>query len=158
MRISGPSFLQDLITVILLFAAIVMDSNTSTASQINAKTRAALFDVDGTLSDSFRLGFESTQRVLTSNGNKQEQLPLLSLALYSEILIGHRTISEEEYHQGTRYTTPARLNWHCTGTADELGPIGVELGRQFDELYVKLVSTQTAPLYSGIKGDNISLL
>jgi phosphoglycolate phosphatase-like HAD superfamily hydrolase len=98
-------------------------------------TRAALFDVDGTLSDSFRLGFESTQRVLTQNG--------------------HRLISEEEYHQGTRYTTPARLCWHVTGVANEKSDIGIALGQQFDDMYVKLVSTDTAPLFSGITGDAV---
>ena len=93
-------------------------------------TRGLLFDIDGTLSDSFRLGFESTQKVLTSNG--------------------YRTINEDEYHQGTRYTTPARLAWHSTGEPNGDSSIGIELGRQFDEMYVKLVSTETAPLYEGI--------
>jgi trehalose-6-phosphatase len=42
--------------------------------------RALLFDIDGTLSDSFRLGFESTQKVLVNNG--------------------YKLINEDEYHQG----------------------------------------------------------
>ena len=91
---------------------------------------ALLFDIDGTLSDSFRLGFESTQKVLTTNG--------------------YRAIDESEYHQGTKYTTPARLCWHSTGNPDAQAPIGIELGRQFDELYVELVSNKTAPLYEGV--------
>ena len=92
--------------------------------------RGLLFDVDGTLSDSFLLGFESTQKVLTTNG--------------------YRLIDEHEYHQGTRYTTPARLAWHATGKPDGDSAVGIELGRQFDEMYVQLVSTETAPLYDGI--------
>ena len=90
--------------------------------------RAILFDVDGTLSDSFQLGFSATQTVLKNNGFK--------------------AINEEDYHKGTRYTTPARLAWHSTGDVND--PIGVVLGKQFDDLYVQLVSTDTAPFYPGV--------
>jgi len=87
-----------------------------------------LFDVDGTLSDSFQLGFDSTNAVLKRNGIEE--------------------ISADSYHQGTRYTTPTRLAWHVTG--DTNNPIGEELGRQFDELYVELVSPSTAAFYDGM--------
>jgi phosphoglycolate phosphatase-like HAD superfamily hydrolase len=87
-----------------------------------------LWDVDGTLSDSFMLGFSSTQTVLENNGKER--------------------ITEEEYHQGTRLTTPRRLAWHVTGDPDN--PIGLSLGQQFDSLYVDLVSPTTAPLYAGM--------
>jgi len=73
-----------------------------------------LFDVDGTLSDSFQLGFAATQTVLTNNK--------------------FRPITEEDYHHGTRYTTPARLAWHSTGDVND--PIGIKLGEEFDNLYV----------------------
>lgn len=89
---------------------------------------AILWDVDGTISDSFMLGFSSTQKVLERNGKGR--------------------ISEHEYHEGTRLTTPRRLAWHVTGDPDH--EIGIELGRQFDELYVDLVSKETAPLYPGM--------
>lgn len=91
--------------------------------------KGVLWDVDGTLSDSFMLGFESTQQILQNNG--------------------YNRISEDDYHKGTRYTTPRRLAWHVTDNLDD--PIGINLGNQFDELYVKLVSPKTAPLYDGIK-------
>ena len=73
-------------------------------------------------------GYSSTKVVLNNNGIKD--------------------ITEEEYHLGTKYTTPRRLAWHVTGNPDD--PIGVLLGKQFDELYVKLVSTKTAGLYPGV--------
>lgn len=90
--------------------------------------RGILWDVDGTLSDSFQLGYSSTNAVLNNNGIKD--------------------ITENEYHQGTKYTTPRRLAMHVTGNPDD--PIGISLGHQFDDLYVKLVSTKTAPLFDGI--------
>lgn len=92
------------------------------------RVSSILWDVDGTLSDSFMLGFSSTRQVLERNGKGG--------------------ITEESYHEGTKYTTPRRLAWHVTGNPDD--PIGPELGRQFDELYVDLVSPSTAPLYEGI--------
>lgn len=98
-------------------------------SMISSKVNAILWDVDGTLSDSFMLGFTSTATVLSRNGKT--------------------SITEDEYHAGTKYTTPRRLAWHVTSNPDD--PIGIRLGQEFDDLYVTLVSTKTAPLYSGIK-------
>ena len=91
---------------------------------------AILYDVDGTLSDSFLLGFKATDEVL-----KAEGFP---------------SISEETYHDGTIYTTPRRFAWHATGNPDDDTGIGVKLGRLFDEYYVNLVSLETAPLYAGM--------
>ncbi len=95
----------------------------------STKPTTILWDVDGTLADSFLLGFESTQKILINNGKS--------------------SISEEMYHQGTKFTTPRTLAWHATGDPDNI--IGEALGKQFDELYVQLVSTETAALYPGIK-------
>ena len=89
---------------------------------------AVLWDVDGTLSNSYQLGFSSTNQVLENHGKSR--------------------ISEDEYHEGTKYTTPRRLAWHVTGDPDH--QIGIQLGEEFDELYVELVSIETAPLYPGI--------
>lgn len=86
------------------------------------------FDVDGTLSDSYLLGYNSTNEVLRRNGCCE--------------------ITEEEYHAGTKYTTPMRLAWHVTGNPDDA--IGIKLGQEFDALYVALVSKETANLFSGI--------
>jgi len=93
------------------------------------KVQSVLFDVDGTLADSFMLGFSSTNSVLVRQGKKP--------------------ITEEDYHQGTKFTTPRRLAWHVTGNPDD--PIGEDLGRQFDELYVNLVTPTTTPLFTGIR-------
>ena len=90
--------------------------------------RAVLWDVDGTLADSYMLGYASTNTVFRNNG-----LP---------------EIGEDVYHMGTKYTTPRRLAWHSTGNPDD--DCGIELGNQFDNLYVNLVSLETAPFYNGI--------
>lgn len=88
-----------------------------------------LWDVDGTIADSYLLGFTSTNEVLKRHGKN--------------------AITEESYHEGTKFTTPRRLAWHVTGNPDD--PIGQALGEEFDDLYVKLVSTETAALYDGMK-------
>jgi HAD superfamily hydrolase (TIGR01509 family) len=93
------------------------------------KCKGIFWDVDGTLSNSYLLGYNSTNTVLKANG--------------------HQEISEEEYHDGTKYCTPTRMAWHVTRNPDD--PIGDKLGKEFDDLYVKLVSPETTPLYSGMK-------
>lgn len=105
----------------------------ASASRVGMSTesiqRAVLWDVDGTLSDSYMLGYTSTQQVLKNNGKA--------------------VISEEEYHEGTKFTTPRRLAWHTTGNPDD--PSGIELGRQFDDLYVNLVSIDNTRFYDGMQ-------
>ncbi len=97
--------------------------------------KSVLWDVDGTLSNSYMLGFVSTLDVLRTNN-----------------LSG---ISEDTYHQGTKYTTPHRLAWHATGDIND--SIGIRLGKEFDELYIDKVSITTAPFYNGI-GELLSYL
>jgi HAD superfamily hydrolase (TIGR01509 family) len=60
-----------------------------------------------------------------------------------------KPLTEADYHFGARYATPLRLAWHVTGDVND--PIGVDLGKQFDDLYVGLVSTETAPLFDGMR-------
>ncbi|GKZ01469.1 hypothetical protein MPSEU_001097500 [Mayamaea pseudoterrestris] len=94
--------------------------------------KAILFDIDGTLADSWKLCFDATQVVLNRNN-----VP---------------SITEEIYHQGTRYSTPERLARHAgyePGHAD-FERIGNQLGGEFDEFYVSLVSLETARFYPGI--------
>ena len=102
-----------------------------------SKIEGILFDVDGTLSDSFMLGFTATQEVL-----KKEGFPL---------------ITEETYHGGTVYTTPRRFAWHVTGNPDDNSGVGERLGKLFDEYYINLVSLKTAPLFNGVE-DMLDLL
>lgn len=98
--------------------------------------RAVLWDVDGTLADSYLLGYESTNAVFRNNGLAE--------------------IGEDVYHMGTKFTTPRRLAWHSTGDPDD--KCGVALGDQFDDLYVKLVTMETAPFFAGISDVLTTLL
>lgn len=121
--------LSKLLLLFLINPSLLINSLQQKQQSIKImKQRGILFDVDGTLSDSWKLGFTSTQQVLIRNG--------------------HREISEEEYHQGTKYSTPRRFAWHLTQNPED--SIGIVLGQQFDDLYVDLVSTETTALYTGI--------
>jgi phosphoglycolate phosphatase-like HAD superfamily hydrolase len=94
-----------------------------------AGAKAVLWDVDGTLADSTSLGFTSTNAVLVEAG-----LPPIDLA---------------QYKRGTRYPTPERMAWHAAG--DPSDPVGKRLGARFDEHYVRLVDTDTAGFYAGVR-------
>jgi phosphoglycolate phosphatase-like HAD superfamily hydrolase len=97
------------------------------------KVKAVIFDVDGTLADSWKLGFDATVVVLDKNN-----IP---------------SITAEIYHEGTIYATPERLARHAglTPTHPEFQARGAALGKEFDDLYVDLVSTETAGFYPGIE-------
>jgi HAD superfamily hydrolase (TIGR01549 family) len=97
-----------------------------------ADVKAVIFDVDGTLADSWRLGYDATVVVLKNNNVPE--------------------ITEEIYHECTRYATPERLARHAgrvPGDTD-FEQVGQTLGDQFDNLYVGLVTTTTAGFYDGI--------
>lgn len=97
-----------------------------------SNVKGVIWDVDGTLADSWKLGYDATAVVLKNNG------------------VPH--ITEEEYHQGTVYCTPERLARH-TGLEPSDGDfdsVGQRLGDEFDGLYVDLVSMDTAGFYPGI--------
>jgi phosphoglycolate phosphatase-like HAD superfamily hydrolase len=68
---------------------------------------------------------------------------------------GLPSISPETYHACTRYPTPDRLARHAgsfePGTV-EFDRLGRRLAREFDDLYVGLVNTQTAGFFPGISG------
>lgn len=89
---------------------------------------AVVFDIDGTLCDSFALGFGATNTVLARHG-------------YAEI-------DAAAYHAGCVYTTPSRLARHAVGGED--AAIGERLGADFDETYIALVDASTAGFYPGI--------
>jgi len=95
--------------------------------------KGIIFDIDGTLANSWKLGFDATQIVLQKNN-----IPL---------------ITEELYHECTKYCTPDRLARHA-GYLPEDGDIfyntGKRLGKEFDDLYVGLVTPVTAGFYEGI--------
>ncbi|CAK0877192.1 unnamed protein product [Prorocentrum cordatum] len=62
---------------------------------------------------------------------------------------GYPEISEADYKKGTRYVTPERFGFHVSG--DPRDAAGPELGRQFDDLYVTLVSPETTPMFPGLR-------
>mmetsp|Transcript_4621 Transcript_4621/g.8993 ORF Transcript_4621/g.8993 Transcript_4621/m.8993 type:complete len:319 (-) Transcript_4621:118-1074(-) len=95
---------------------------------------AVIFDIDGTLADSWRLGYDATVVVLNSND------------------LGNIEINEEIYHSHCVYATPERLARHAglMPGDDDFESVGEDLGRQFDEHYVKLVSSETCAFYPGM--------
>lgn len=98
-----------------------------------SSVKGIIFDVDGTLADSWKLGYDATVVVLERNG-----VP---------------TITEEIYHDFTRYCTPERMARHAglEPSDTDFDSVGQKLGDEFDEFYVKLVDTNTAGFYPGIE-------
>lgn len=99
--------------------------------------KGVIFDIDGTLADSWKLGYDATVVVLQKNN------------------LGHVPINEEIYHATCVYPTPERLA-RTAGLVpetdgDDFERVGNELGRQFDDYYVKLVSLETCQYYDGIR-------
>ena len=117
-------------------------TTTAMASDISAtpehplynNVKAVLFDVDGTIADSGQLGFDATLVVLEKNQ--------------------YAKISFEEYCNGCIYITPDRLARHVGLTPEKDGAefyeIGQRLGQEFDNLYIDLVSIETAAFFPGI--------
>lgn len=94
--------------------------------------KAIIFDIDGTLADSWKLGYDATLHVLANN-----DIPAISV---------------ETYHECTRYATPDRLARHAglEPGHPEYESVGEELAMEFDNLYVGLVSPETAGYYKGM--------
>jgi phosphoglycolate phosphatase len=108
-------------------------SNPSDSSQSPyQEVKGIIFDIDGTLANSWKLGFDATVSVLEKHG-----IP---------------TITEECYHEHCIYCTPERLARHAglvPGAAD-FDKVGAALGKEFDDMYVELVDTTTAGFYPGM--------
>jgi phosphoglycolate phosphatase-like HAD superfamily hydrolase len=110
------------------YAAVPNPPPTKTAS-------AVIFDIDGTLADSWRLGYDATAVVLQNND------------------LAHRVeFNEDIYHETCVYATPERLarTAGLTPESPNFEAVGADLGRQFDDHYVKLVSPQTCAFYPGM--------
>ena len=124
--------------------SIIHQANSGSESNgRSGRIRGVVFDIDGTLADSWNLGFEATKTVLAEYHNDREEVKL-SPDTYP--------LSSDEYHYGCRYTTPERLARHVglqPGDAafEETGNL---LGEKFDRYYVQLVDTATAGFYDGI--------
>eukprot|EP00536_Pseudo-nitzschia_multiseries_P006388 jgi/Psemu1/192935/e_gw1.134.101.1 len=95
--------------------------------------KAIIFDIDGTLADSWKLGFDATLVVLENNN-----LPL---------------IDEKTYHECTKFSTPQRLARHAGLEPNTLlfEQTGNKLATEFDDLYVGLVTTETAGFFPGVQ-------
>lgn len=111
------------------FAVVRNARMASPVSSIPRKLSAVLWDIDGTLVNSTALAWTSTNTVLQENGFK--------------------VVSEDEYKEATRLTTPARLAFHATG--DQNHEVGLKLAKEFDDHYVGLVSKATVPLVPGLQ-------
>ncbi len=118
-------------------------SSSATSETSESSIKGVIFDIDGTLADSWNLGYQATMTVLADyhNNNNEEQ---------------HTTdtypLTAEEYHYGCRFTTPERLARHVgLEPGHELfESVGEDLGARFDDYYVQLVDKTTAGFYEGI--------
>jgi phosphoglycolate phosphatase-like HAD superfamily hydrolase len=118
---------------------VVLEGTTDSTTSISATVsidwknlKAVIFDIDGTLADSWKLGYDATLQVLAKNN-----LP---------------SVSVETYHDCTRYATPDRLARHAglEPGHPNYTSLGNELATEFDNLYVGLVDTVTAGFYPGM--------
>lgn len=118
---------------------VVLEGTTDSTASISITVsidwknlKAVIFDIDGTLADSWKLGYDATLQVLAKNN-----LPRVSV---------------ETYHECTRYATPDRLARHAglEPGHPNYKSLGNELATEFDNLYVGLVDTVTAGFYPGM--------
>jgi len=109
------------------------DGEFRSITNVTQEAKGVIFDIDGTLANSWKLGFDATQVVLRNNGIEE--------------------ITEDLYHECTRYSTPDRLARHAgllPEDSEKYQKVGAQLAKEFDELYVGLVSMKTAGFYDGI--------
>ncbi|GAB5371062.1 hypothetical protein AAMO2058_001547000 [Amorphochlora amoebiformis] len=84
--------------------------------------------MDGTLVSSTSLAHEASNAVLQK--------------------FGFRTISREEYGQGTKFTTPVRLAWHAGIKDDDKAQA---MGDAFDSSIIDLVTADNVPMFQGMR-------
>lgn len=91
--------------------------------------RTVMWDLDGTLCDSFLLSFGATQDVLAKHG--------------------YSPATEDDYHACSRCTTQERLATHAgLKRGDEaFERVGKMLAADFEPMYISQVSPATAPLF-----------
>lgn len=139
---SSPTFTHQ--TSLTSTASSTSSSASSTSNADgNGAVRGIIFDIDGTLADSWNLGYQATLTVLTEYHNKNNEESLTPETY---------PLNSEEYHFGCRYTTPERLARHVGLDPEHpsFESVGDDLGRQFDDYYVQLVDKETAGFYDGI--------
>lgn len=141
---SAEGFISNRDTSVIRLTSLAASATSSSESNgRSGRIRGVVFDIDGTLADSWNLGFEATKTVLAEYQNDMEEVKL-SPDTYP--------LSSEEYHFGCRYTTPERLARHVglEPGDDAFEETGKLLGDKFDRYYVQLVDTATAGFYDGI--------
>jgi phosphoglycolate phosphatase-like HAD superfamily hydrolase len=128
---SSKNIGADTTTATTTATVLIQDDGLDTATMYQ-KVKGIIFDIDGTLCDSWKLGYDATLVILQNHGIA--------------------AITPEQYHYHTRYSTPDRLARHANLIPgdDDYEAVGKKLGREFDDLYVGLVSTTTAGFYPGI--------
>ena len=92
-----------------------------------------IFDIDGTIVDSFRLGYTTTNDILAERGFELS--------------------SESQYHEGTKWTTRERLarTIGLLPEHEDFHTMGIELEKRFETLMMRNLSVETVPLFSGIE-------
>ncbi|KAJ1463410.1 HAD-like domain-containing protein, partial [Pelagophyceae sp. CCMP2097] len=93
--------------------------------------RGVVWDIDGTLADSFNLAFGATNRVLERNGVAP--------------------VDGQAYIDGCRFTTPVRLAQHAGFDAAVDSQRAAALAAEFDADYIALVTIEAAPLFPGVR-------
>ena len=116
-----------------------------------------IFDIDGTLADSWNLGYQATLTVLAGYHNERcddgdGDCDGEGASTTTRHTPETYPLTSEEYHFGCRYTTPERLARHVglEPGHPSFVAVGGDLGGKFDEYYVRLVDRTTAGFYSGI--------
>jgi beta-phosphoglucomutase-like phosphatase (HAD superfamily) len=104
------------------------------AFQSKKKTVGVIWDLDGTIADTAKLALAATNAILIQHGIRDETTQ----------------VTHEEYAMGAMYTTPRRLAWHAVNEPDN--PLGLQLGREFDEMYLEMVNPATVCLFPEMYG------
>lgn len=105
------------------------------ALQSKRKKVGIIWDLDGTIANTAELARTATNATLLRHGIRNDS---------------PSPVSSEEYTIGAMYTTPRRLAWHATSDPDD--PIGLQLGKEFDELYIAMVSPTTVSVFPEMVG------
>lgn len=132
------SFVPTIENVQLRQSSSIVFMNDTTRDNIKRSInncKGVIFDIDGTLANSKQLGFDATAKVL-----KKNNIPSITEAIYDE---------------GTRYSTPERLARHAglkSSDGENFNSVGNRLASEFDNLYIGLVTIETAGFFSGING------
>jgi len=142
-RMSSQSLLRQISSLSSTAPSTSSTEETSSNSSSRGGIRGIIFDIDGTLADSWNLGYQATLTVLTDYHNKNNE---------EQHTPDTYPLTAEEYHYGCRFTTPERLARHVglEPGHKSFDSVGEDLGARFDDYYVQLVDKTTAGFYPSI--------